>query len=76
MPHREYSMIVGTPTPAYPNAYGPELLHWDGAFFCLLCLVSWLVFLWLWAWNHRPKPEQRPPPLKVEKFVRSNYWRN
>jgi hypothetical protein len=37
------------------SPYTTELLHPDGAFFALLCLASWILFLWLWAWNHKPR---------------------
>jgi hypothetical protein len=64
---------IPTPTPYDP--YTTELLHPDGAFFCLLCVASWILFIWTWAWNHKPRKAGKlsPPPSKWE--MPSN-WRN
>jgi hypothetical protein len=75
----QHHALVAQPTPLVSYPQRPELLHWDGGFFALLCLVSWIWFACLWGRRHLSKPPRRPPPLpelKVENFMGSDHWRN
>jgi hypothetical protein len=78
---QKHYAVVSPSTPFVTNSEfdRPKLLHWDGAFFAVLCLVSWIWFACLWARLRLSKPAQGPPPLpplKVENFVGSDHWRN
>jgi hypothetical protein len=64
---------VPTATPYDP--YATELLHPDGAFFCLLCVASWILFLWIWAWNHKPRKGGKLS-LRASKWKMPSNWRN
>ena len=64
---------VPTPTPYDP--YTTELLHPDGAFFCLLCVASWILFIWTWAWNHKPRKADKLSP-RPSKWEMPSNWRN
>jgi hypothetical protein len=50
-----HNAIIATPTPV--PFYEQEILpmHLDGVFFALLCLASWILFIFIWAWNHKPR---------------------
>jgi hypothetical protein len=64
---------VPTLTPYDP--YTTELLHPDGAFFCLLCVASCILFLWIWAWNHKPRKTGKLSP-RASKWKMPSNWRN
>jgi hypothetical protein len=64
---------IPTPTPYDP--YTTELLHPDGAFFCLLCVASWILFIWTWAWNHKPR-KARKLAARPSKWEMPANWRN
>jgi hypothetical protein len=60
------------------DPFTTPLLHPDGAFFALLCLFSWVLFLTLWAWNHKPQRRSdrndRQRPRRRE--IPWDNWRN
>jgi hypothetical protein len=62
------STTVPTPLPE------DTLLHWDGEFFCLLCVASWVLFIWMWAWNHKPRHKASKPLLPKEEWETPNRW--
>lgn len=64
------------------SPFTTPILHPDGAFFCLLCVFSWVLFLAVWASNHKPPPRERPARGN-EKYRRRSreipwgeHWRN
>jgi hypothetical protein len=77
--NQQYHAVTQQPDVIISYRNDDELIHWDGAFFGVLCLVSWLFFVCSWARIHVNKLERRPPPLpplKPENFIGSNHWRN
>jgi hypothetical protein len=75
---QEYTAFVNHPAKKPFDPYTTEVPHPDGAFFVLLCLFSWIIFIWLWAWNH--KPRRRLSGIDKRRTQRwevpSDYWRN
>ena len=75
---QEHTAFINHPAKKASDPYTTEVLHPDGAFFALLCLFSWIIFLWLWVWNHKPRrrfdgiDKRRPRRWEVP----SDYWRN
>jgi hypothetical protein len=70
-----YNTIVGTPTPTplYMQGFN-DVIHPDGAFFCLLCVASWVLFIWMWAWNHKPRRKPHKPLLPKEPWETPTRW--
>jgi hypothetical protein len=66
---------VPAPTPYELPYTKTALLHPDGAFFCLLCVASWILFLWIWAWNHKPRKGGKLSP-RASKWKMPSNWRN
>ena len=60
------------------NPYTTKLLHPDGAFFALLCLFSWVLFLTLWAWNHKPPKRTRSDDRqrRTQEWKIPEHWKN
>jgi hypothetical protein len=65
----------GVPTPTPYDPYTTELLHPDGAFFCLLCVASWILFFWIWAWNREPRKADKLSP-RPSKWKMPPNWKN
>jgi hypothetical protein len=77
--NQQHYTAIGRPTPFVLAPIPNDLFHWDGAFFAVLCLASWIWFACLWVKIRLTKRPQLPPPLpplKVENFVGSHHWRN
>jgi hypothetical protein len=71
-----HSTSVGTPAHV-PGPYEQDIFHWDGGFFALLCLASWVAFFWLWAWNHKaPQPPAPKKRRESEAWELPENWRN
>lgn len=66
---------VPAPTPYELPYTSTELLHPDGAFFCLLCVASWILFIWTWPWNHKPRKAGKVSP-RPSKWEMPSNWRN
>jgi hypothetical protein len=78
---QEYHGVIGQPTPILTYRNAQVALHWDGIFFAVLCLASWVLFAYLWARMHwlNYLERQKPPPLSrqtVEDWISSKHWRN